>query len=64
LFDQSRQQREVIVLYQHDRIFNAAQLFQHRLGEFLVDLLVLLPISVPEDRPCMRDVTERPQAFV
>ena len=61
--DQSRQQRKVIVLHQHDRVVRAG-LGQHRVGKALIDALVVLPVALAEHRPHMRQVTQRPQALV
>ena len=59
----ARQQREVVVLHQHDRVV-AARLGHHRVGEALVDGLVGLPVRLAEHRPHVRHVAQRPQAFV
>ena len=58
-----RQQREVVVLDQHDRIVGL-RFVRHRIGEALVDAAVLPPVLVAEHRPDMGDVAQRPQAFV
>ena len=44
LADHRRQQREVVVLHQHDRVV-AARLRDHRVGEALVDVAVVLPVA-------------------
>ena len=53
----------MVVLHQHDRVL-AARLLDHRIGEALVDLAVLLPVGFAEHRPHMGDMTQRPHAFV
>ena len=58
-----RQQGEVVVLDQHDRVV-AAGLGDHRVGEALVDRPVGLPVALAEHRPHVRDVAQRPEAFV
>jgi hypothetical protein len=58
-----RHQREVIVLHEHDRIV-AVHFGDHRVGEALVDLLILQPVAAAEDRVRMRLMAERPQRFV
>ena len=59
----ARQQREVVVLHQHDRVVGA-RLVRHHVGEAPVHRLVVLPVGRAEDRPRVRDVAERPQALV
>ena len=61
--DHSRQQREVIVLHEHDGR-RALDLLEHRLGELRVDARVLLPVGGVEDGPRVGDVAERPQRAV
>ncbi len=63
LADHPRQQREVIILDQHDGISRGG-LVDDRVGEFLVDLAVILVITGAEGRAHMRDVAQRPQALV
>ncbi len=63
LVNEARQQREVIVLDEHDRVVGL-RLRTDGLREALVHVHVLLPVAGTEDGPHMRDVTERPQAFV
>ncbi len=58
-----RQQREVVVLHQHDRVV-AARLGHHRVREALVDGLVGLPVRLAEYRPHVGHVAQRPQALV
>ena len=58
-----RQQREVVVLHQDDRIL-AAGLGDDGIGEALVDGPVVLPVGFPEHRAHMGDMTQRPHAFV
>ena len=62
--DQPRQQREVIILNQHERRFGGFDFLQHGLREFFVDALVVLPIGGAETRTRVGDVAERPNAFV
>ena len=59
----ARQQREVIVLDQHDRVV-AARLGHDGVGEALVDRAVLLPVAFAEHRPHVSDMAKRPQALV
>ena len=61
--DHRRQQREVVVLHQDDRIL-AARLLDDGIGEALVDVPVVLPVGFPEHRAHMGDMTQRPHAFV
>ena len=63
LADHRRQQREVVVLHQHDRVV-AARLGDHGVGEALVDAAVALPVGLAEHRPHMGDMAQRPHAFV
>ena len=64
LFDHARQQGEMIILDQHDRICFAGDFVEHGSGEFLVDSLIGFPIGCTERRPRVRDMTEWPQAFI
>ncbi len=57
------QQREVVVLHQHDGIL-AARLGHDGVGEALVDGLVGLPVRLAEHRAHVRHVAQRPQALV
>ena len=57
--DHARQQREVIVLDQHDRPF-VARFRDDDIGEFLVHRLVHFPVRGAEDGPREDDVAERP----
>jgi hypothetical protein len=63
LADHRGQQRKVVVLHQHHRVF-AARLGDHRVGKALVDRAVGLPVRLPEHRPHMRHMAQRPHAFV
>ena len=63
LADHPRQEREVIVLHQHHRVI-AVRLLDHGVGELRVDRAVLLPVGGAKRRPHVRDVAQRPQAFV
>ena len=63
LLDHLRQEREVIVLDEDER-FVRRQLFEKALGEFFIDLPVHLPVGLPEDRPRVGDMTQRPQSLV
>jgi len=64
LLDHPRQQREVIILHQDHRPLRVFDLLQQGLGELAVDCLIPLPVHVAKDGSGMRDVAERPQAFV
>jgi hypothetical protein len=57
------QQSEVVVLDQHDRVVGL-RFLRHCVREPFVDPPVLPPVFVAENRSHMRDVTQRPQAFV
>ena len=61
--DHARQQREMVVLHQDDRVL-ALGLGHDRIGEFLVHRAVELPVGFAEDRPHEGDVAERPEALV
>ena len=61
--DHARQQREVIVLDQHDRPL-VAGLLDDDVGELLVHGLVGFPVRGPEQRPGEGDMAERPQAVI
>jgi hypothetical protein len=60
---ESRQQREVIVLHEHDGAI-VGHFLDHRVGKAAIHLHVLLPVRVIELRTRIRDVTERPQRVV
>src|SRR5438132_2086029 len=64
LFDHSGNQREVIVLYQHDRPRCAFHFLQQSIGEFPVYGLVVAPVVGTKNGPRVSDVAERPEAFV
>ena len=61
--DDSRQQREVIVLHEDDGR-RALDLVEHGLGELRVDARILLPVRGVEDGPGVSDMAERPQRAV
>ncbi len=63
LFDHLRQEREVIVLDEDERL-GRRQFLEKAFGEFFVDLPVHLPVGLPEDRPRVGDMTQRPQPLV
>ena len=63
LADHARQEREVIVLHEDDRILGM-RLVRGDLGEAAVHALVVLPVGRTEHRPRVRDVAERPEALV
>ena len=63
LADHPRRQREVIVLHEDDRVVGV-DFLDGGLGELAVHRLVLRPVLRAEYRPRVRDVTQRPQAFV
>src|SRR5580704_6930130 len=54
----------MIILHQNDGVVLAFHFFEHRAGEFAVDLLIGLPIFDAEDGAGVGDVAERPDAFV
>ena len=56
-------EREVVVLHEDDRVVGV-DLLADRVGEPLVDRLVVLPVLAAEDRPGVGDVAERPEALV
>ena len=53
----------MVILHQHNGILRAC-LVAHRFGEASIDAYVLLPVGGTEYRAHMRDMAERPQAFV
>src|SRR3989338_8946346 len=57
-------EREVIVLHQDDRPFDATYLVEQRFRKQCVDFAILSPILFAELRADVRHVTERPQGFV
>ena len=61
--DHPRQQREVVVLHQHDRIVGA-RLGDDRVGEPPVDGAIVLEVARSERRAHVRVVAERPQSLV
>ncbi len=61
--DHARQQGEVVILHQHDRVVGA-RFGHHRIGKALIDGDVLLPVAGAEHRPHVGDMAQRPQAFV
>ena len=63
LADQARQQREVIIVHEDDRVVRAG-LVDHRAREQAVGRGVLLPVGRAEYRAHVRDVTQRPQPLV
>src|SRR5262245_25437569 len=58
-----RQQREMIILHEYQRV-RALDLLQHRLGEALIDGTILVPVRLPECRAHEHDVTQWPHPFV
>ena len=64
LLDHLRQQSKVVILNKQGRLFRAGHLVQHRFGKLPVHLFIMFPILGSEQRPRMRDMAERPQAFV
>ncbi len=62
--DETRQQREVVVLDQHHGRLGARDLLEDRGRELLVDRAVLRPVLRPEERTVVHDVAERPQPLV
>ena len=63
VFDHFRQQGEVIVLDEDQRAF-FRQFLQDTVGEFLIDLFIHLPVGLPEYRPGVGNMAERPQPFI
>ena len=63
-FHQLRKQSQVVVLDKNRGVGARRDLLKHRGGEFLVHLLVVLPIRCTENGPRMRYVTKRPQPLV
>src|SRR5580693_4792553 len=64
LFDQPRQQSEVIILDQNHRAGYVSDFFQHGVGELAVNLLVVLPVGGTEDGAGVRNMTEWPETLV
>ena len=63
LADHPRQQREVVILHQHDGRF-CPGLAGHGPGELAIHRDILRPVARAEGRPHMGDVAQRPEAFV
>ncbi len=63
LLDHPRQQREVVVLHEDNRL-GVADFVEHGIGEAPVDLDVLAPVAVVEHRARVGDVAQRPQGAV
>ena len=63
LADHARQQREVIVLHEHDRRIGRG-FRDDGVGEALVDRDVMRPVAFAKCRPDEGDVAERPEPFV
>ncbi len=61
--DHARQQREMVVLHQQDRVGRAG-LLRHRVGELAVHVVVVLPVTGAEYRPHVGDVAQRPETLV
>src|SRR5438093_1714880 len=61
---QARQQPKVVVLGQKHRLFRAVHLLQDGLRKLPVCLLVMLPVGKPKNRPRVRNMAKRPEAFV
>src|SRR5580692_4661609 len=64
LFDQPRQQREVIILDQNHWTRRVFDFLQHRVRELAIDLLIKLPVGRTEDGAGMGDMAEWPKTFV
>ena len=64
VFDHARQQREMIVLHQNERLLRIRDLLEHRIGEFTIDLLVVFPVLRAKDRPRVRDMAKGPEPLV
>src|ERR1051326_2757711 len=64
LLNVTRQQREVIILRQDHRTFDALYFIEHDFRKLLVHLLVISPVARTEDRASIGDMAERPQTFV
>src|SRR5208283_4022708 len=54
--DHSGQQREMIVLYQDDGLLGTFHFFKQSVGEFAIDVLVLLPVVCAKDRTRVGDM--------
>ena len=64
LLDEFRHQREVVILYQHDRALDRANLLEHRFGEKSVHFTVREPVFFPEYRTHVREVRKRPESLI
>src|ERR1700685_1494344 len=62
--NQSRNEREMVVLQQQQRLLEIGHLFERSIGKLLIDLAISLPVRRTEDRASVRDVTQRPQPFI
>src|SRR5262249_40558206 len=61
--DHAWHERKVVVLNKNDRVL-CIDFLTDRVGESLVHSFILLPVFGSKDRASMRQVTERPEAFV
>ncbi len=61
--DHARQQREMVVLHEDDRV-RGLRFLLDRVRELRVHVAIVLEVRRAERRPHMRDVAERPQALV
>ena len=64
LLDHLREQREMVVLHEHDRAFFVRDFLEHGIGEMFVDGTIGFPVAGAEDGACVGDVAQGPQAFV
>jgi hypothetical protein len=63
VFDEAREQREMVILDEHDRR-SAADLLEHGFSETPIDAAVRFPIALVELWTRVRDVAERPDRTV
>ena len=63
LANHPRDQREVVVLHEDDRVVGV-HFLQRGLGELAIHRLVVRPVARTEHRAGVRDVAQRPQALV
>src|SRR5580700_2268538 len=62
--DQPRQEGEVIVLDQDNRLLHIFHFFQQRVGELKVNLLIAFPVLGAKNWASVGNVTERPESLV
>src|SRR5215475_3679472 len=54
----------MIVLDQDNGMFFVLYFLEKRVGKFLVDVVIVVPVLCPKDRACMRIVAQRPEPLI